>query len=141
MKLILRKKFVLIKTFWGTSVSDPVWLGLLPLPPNPRVLERQADRRKESPGTSLAHQCSAPASGSSFERPARACGAERGHRTIPSLLHICQDTTVPSISGLLMFEGSEFVKQPIGLCGPWENATPWGVIVLPFSSSKLTHSY
>lgn len=49
---------------------------------------------------------------------------------------------VTLISELLMFEGSNFIRQPIVLCTSWRNSTPWDVIILlPFSSSKLIHSY
>lgn len=51
MKLTLRKKFVLIKTFLGDQCLRPSrWLGLLPLPPNPRVLGETGRQTEGIPG-------------------------------------------------------------------------------------------
>lgn len=140
MKIILRKKFVLLKTFWEPRVSDPIQTVRFAASAR-EPLSAWRDRKKditESLETSLVHQSSTPASGTTFERPGRACS----HRNISNLFHISQDTMVPLISGLLTFEESDFIKQPIVLCRPWRNSTPWDVIIfLPFSSSKLIHSY
>lgn len=141
MKILLRKKFVLIKTFWRTGVSDPIQIVRFAASAR-EPLSAWRDRRRdimESLETSLVHQSSTLASGTSFERPGIACGAESGHRNISNLVHISQDTMVTLISGLLMFEGSNFIKQPIVLCRPWRNSTPSSFHFLPANSFTVVY--
>lgn len=99
MKIILRKKFVLLQTFWGPSASGPIQTVVFAASTR-EPLSAWRDRKKditESLETSLVHQSSTPASGTTFERPGIACS----HRNISNLFHISQDTMVPLISGCL----------------------------------------
>lgn len=115
MKMILRKKFVLMKSFQGPGVSSSIQIvGFAAF--DREMLSAWRDRKEatmESLETSQVHQASIWACGTRLKDLAQLVVLKEVILCSPDIFQISQDTMITLISRLSVFEGSNLIRQPI----------------------------